>query len=332
MKNKYISLLILTLWCGSLAACSSTAESSQTSANPAVEGSDTEASETPAKDDSSAGDTSSEESPNNSNASDDAATIVEDSPSPDSAKASEPMKEQTILDHDGVTIDAVSWDADLSALQINGKNASEQNYSIMFTDTSINDYMIEPTSFMNLDAGSQSEGSVQFLSKALTDCGIDNVTAIETKILLMDPVTYNTLYTSDLIRIEVSTADTPQNYDESGEVIYDTDGLKLVSRGLSDDPAFGKVWKVYIANNTDKDISLYAPSITLNGIHIDTVFTQNIPAGKKAIGSMTIFQEDLDSNQITDITSMVIDSIQIQDPETHEAVSSIDSLELKSLS
>ncbi|NCB91895.1 MAG: hypothetical protein EOM40_04885 [Clostridia bacterium] len=328
MKNKYILLLSTVLCLGSLAACGSSADDDQSSAPVSESVDEVDSSKNDSSDDV-------EDTADNTSASDTdgESTIIDEDE--DSSAASTPhaqMTEQTILEYNGVTIKATAWDDELSALHLSGDNTTDQNYSVILADTSVNGYMMEPTCFMELNAQASGEGDVQFLSEELADCNITDVSTIETKIVLLDPTTYTTLYTSETITISANPDGNSQTFDETGETIYNEDGLKLISKGMSDDPAFGKIWKVYIANDTDHDISLYIPSAKLNGVALDTLFTQTIPAGKKAIGAMTIFQEDLDSNQITTINTMEIPSIEVQDPLTHEAVSSIDNLVVSSLS
>ena len=112
---------------------------------------------------------------------------------------------------------------------------------------------------------------------------------------------------------------------QEGETIYEQDGLKILSLGLEEDPTWGKSWKVSVTNNSQKDLVVAASSAIVNDSTLDVIFSVKVPAGKSAVGSMTLFQNDLDKYQIQNITDLEV-SLDFQDPSTYQTIQTTDPL------
>lgn len=235
-------------------------------------------------------------------------------------------KEQLLMEYDGVSLYAVPWDPAQVTMAVRTENTSQKNYIIQFADFCVNNYVLHNAFSLNVDADSENSSSFELADDALKECGIQDIYRIDTKILLLDALTFETIYTSEPVTIRTALSD-EQTYDESGELLYEQDGLKLVSKGLVDDPAFGKLWKIYIFNNTDSDLAFESTSLTLNGISLDVLLSITVPKGKRAIADMIIFREDLENSQINEISSLET-SVNLLNPETFEVKQVIDGIKL----
>ena len=60
----------------------------------------------------------------------------------------------------------------------------------------------------------------------------------------------------------------------------------------------------------------------MNDNTMGVLFSVTVPDGKKAVSSMTIFQDDLDKYEITDINSAQM-TLKLQNPETFETIETI---------
>lgn len=330
MKNTYIILIMAaSLFTGALTGCQPRSDQQSAQKSTAADASDAVANENTA---SSESDNDSAESniptdtAQNSDVPDDEALSNDNTQN--SSEAEFVMEEQTLLDYDGVTVTAVSWDSDEMALKIQAQNTSDQDYIIQFSETSINNYMMEPIFSLNIAAGSQAEKNAEFNPSDLSDCGIEQAAQIQMKVNLLDAISFDVLYTSEYVTVPTGQSTDEQPDDESGQVLYDQEGLKLISRGFVDDPDWGKLWKVYISNESGEDLAIYTPTITLNGNTLDVLFSVSVPTGKKAVGTMTIFQEDLDTYQISDVTSAEV-TLRLQDPQTFQTLRTIDNIPLE---
>ena len=79
------------------------------------------------------------------------------------------------------------------------------------------------------------------------------------------------------------------SYDESGETVYDNNGIRFVFKGLADD-AWGTP-TFYIDNQSDKDIVINVKELKLNGEEIEGVLGAEVFSGCRAINMLGIFDE-----------------------------------------
>ena len=310
MKNKYILAILLTLFTVTASACQMRTE--QTTPQKESTVLDEGTSDSPDDGTSKEG----TDSTDDMDSKDDAA------PDASSEDDSFIMEEQSLLEYEGLSLKALSWDSESAALKVQAENSSDKDYIIQFIDTSVNDFMIESGFSMNVTAKAQAEKDAEFSLTDLDSCGINDVVQIQTKVLVLDSISFDTVYTSDVVTIQTGDPSSQQVYDESGDILYEENGLKIVSLGFLDDSNNGKLWKLYIANDSGQDYFFYSPDVTLNSNTMDVLFSVTVPDGKKAVGSMTIFQDDLDKYEITDITSAQM-ALKLQNPETFETIQTI---------
>lgn len=229
-----------------------------------------------------------------------------------------PMEEQLLAEYEGICISAVSWDAENKALLIKAENTSSSDCIIQFTETSVNDFMIDPLFSLNVNAHTTANGEALFDTDAFGECDIDSASKIQLKACILDASSFETMYTSQSVTIQTGQPQQEEKVSliDASSAVSELEGIQVVSLGIKDDPDWGKLWKLYITNTSDEDVVLYAPNIILNDATVDVTFSEMIGSGKKAVATVIIMQDDLDINQISDISSASM-YLQIQDPETY---------------
>ena len=106
-----------------------------------------------------------------------------------------------------------------------------------------------------------------------------------------------------MIHIDTSSVDSyAQSYDDSGEIIYENEGIKIVSKGISEDSSFmGPSLILYVENNTENAITIQSRDVSINGFMVDPIFSCEIMSGKRAMDSITFMSSDIEENQIGSI-------------------------------
>lgn len=104
-------------------------------------------------------------------------------------------------------------------------------------------------------------------------------------------------------KLKTSAADSYEyTFDDSGDVVYDEGGVKIVVKGLSDsDSVFGPGIIVYTENNSEKDVTVQVRDVSVNGFMVDPIFSADVAAGKHAVDSITFMSNNLDENEIDKI-------------------------------
>ena len=103
-------------------------------------------------------------------------------------------------------------------------------------------------------------------------------------------------------------------------VIYDENNIKITATGLDFGTMFGAEVKFLLENNTDKNIALSGDYFAVNGITLYGSLYIEAAAGKKANGALTIFTDDLQRAQITDLATISSGTAYIFDTDSYETL------------
>ena len=87
-------------------------------------------------------------------------------------------------------------------------------------------------------------------------------------------------------------------------MIYDENGIKIVSKGIVEDEIWGPEVVLYIENNTDAAITVQPRDTSINGFMVDASMSSDITVGKKIVDEITFLTDDLDTNGITEIEEL----------------------------
>ena len=79
-----------------------------------------------------------------------------------------------------------------------------------------------------------------------------------------------------------------QTVDDSGVTLYDTNGIKIVGKYVNESSFWGKAVMLYCENNTDKNVTISADDLSVNGFMVTSLFSKTIYAGKKAYDDITL--------------------------------------------
>lgn len=216
------------------------------------------------------------------------------------------IEEQVLLDRDGILIKATgleeSWFGPEVKVYI--ENNSTQSITVQVRNTSVNGYMVDPTFSCDVMPDKKATDEISFSSSTLSQRNIDVITEIEFNFHIFDADSWDKIFDSETIVIQTSAVGTyTQVYDSSGDVIFDSSGIKIVYQGLSQD-WLGTSADLYIENNTNQAITLQARSTSVNGFMIDPIFSCEIMPGKKALDGLTFISDYLDANGIELITEI----------------------------
>lgn len=86
--------------------------------------------------------------------------------------------------------------------------------------------------------------------------------------------------------------------------LYNKDGIIVEAVEFNKGSVMGPELKIYVENNSDKDIEVRADTITINGYVVDGYFHAEVQAGKKANESLSIYETSLESNSISNVENM----------------------------
>ena len=237
-----------------------------------------------------------------------ATDAAEDGSTEETTGAAATITEQVLYDENDIKITATGLEDGLfgTELQLLIENNSGQGVTVQARNANVNGYMVSTMMSADVAAGKKANDSLTFETSGLKECGIETIATMEFSFHIFNTESWDDVADTEVIKVDTSAAGSyTQTYDDSGEVLVDADGVKIVGKGLSADGSFwGPGVILYIENNTEKDITVQVRDVSVNGFMVDSSMSEDVVAGKKALSAVQFFSTDLESNSITDITDV----------------------------
>ena len=183
------------------------------------------------------------------------------------------------------------------------KNNSGKDLTVQCSNASVNGYMVETMLSADIVDGKKANDTLTFMDSSLEACGITSIADMEFAFHIFTTEGWDTYLDTDQIQLKTSIADTYEyTFDDSGDVAYDADGIKIVIKGLSEDQSiFGPGIEVYLENNRGEGFTVQTRDVSVNGFMVDAMFSCNVMPGKKAVDTITFMDSQLEENEITGI-------------------------------
>lgn len=209
------------------------------------------------------------------------------------------------------------------------ENDSNRNITVQTRKTSVNGVMVETVFSSDVAAGKKANDSITFLLSDLKNAAIDIIKDIEFSLHISDTDTWDSITDTQSITLHTTVdASYVQEYDDSGFIAYEDNNIKIVVKKLnSSDSFWGSDVYLYIENNSNKDITVQARDVSINGFMVEPVFSSDIAAGKKAYDTITFMESDLKNNNITDIEEMEL-KFHIFDMDSWDTIKDTDAVKI----
>lgn len=232
------------------------------------------------------------------------------------------LPETVLYDQNGVRITATGLTTDSilgSELNLLVENDSAENILVQPDYCMVNGYMMDGLLSADVAAGKKANDSVDFLRNVLARCGIETITDITLDLVISDGDTWQTLYETGPVALQTSAAGSyTQTYDDSGEEIYNQNGIRIVAKSVDDD-LFGKGIRFYLENNTDTAVVVNAENVSVNGYMMTDLFYSDLAPHSHALDSLTLLSSELEENRIDAITDAEL-SLRITDADSYQTL------------
>lgn len=250
-------------------------------------------------------------------------TNGDDNAAEPSAPADATIEETVLVDESGVKITAKSLGTESlfgAELKLLIENNSGKDLTIQCRNASVNGYMVETMMSADVVNGKKANDSITFMSSDLEACGITSIADMEFSFHIFTTADWEAYLDTALIQLKTSIADTyTYTFDDSGEVAYDANGVKIVIKGLSDSSIFGPGVMVYIENNREKGVTVQTRDVSINGFMASAMFSSDVMPGKKAVDTITFLSSELEENEITSIQDVEL-SFHIFDTDSMDGI------------
>lgn len=216
------------------------------------------------------------------------------------------IAETVLVDEQGVKITAKSLDAGAlfgPELKLLIENNSGKNLTFQCRESSVNGYMVDTMMSVEVVDGKKANDELTFMDSDLEACGIKTIADMEFSFHIFTTEDWETYLDTEKIQIKTSAAEGyTYIFDDSGDLAYEGNGVKVVVKGLSKDTSiFGPSVVVYIENSGDEDVTVQTRDVSINGYMVNAMFSPEVGAGKRAVDTITFLSSELEENDITEV-------------------------------
>ncbi|MCL2631853.1 MAG: hypothetical protein FWD45_02020 [Coriobacteriia bacterium] len=265
------------------------------------------------------------------------ANVVEQNnkPSEDEAPQAAPIlgknvavDEQVLFNQNGivVTLKSIDHSAWLGPeLKVLVENNGDRGVTVATRNSSVNGVMVDTWFVCSVEPGKKANDTITMFKTDLEQAGITTINEIEFYFHVYDSSTWESIFDTSIITI-LTDADASyiQQYDTSGTLIYEDEGLTVIIQSIDDKDSFwGTDIYVYVENRTGSDVTVTLRNTSVNGFMIDPLFYCEVASGKRAYDSITFLESYLEENDIDSIDSMEF-SLHIYDSGTWRTIKDTD--------
>ena len=174
-------------------------------------------------------------------------------------------------------------------------NGSDRNIVVVTQDLSVNGYMLSAGSglYSDVAAGKNALDELSLSRSDLREAGIETIAVLEFSLRIYDSDSYDTIDETGLLQLTTSAAEGfTQPVDDSGEVVYDADGLRVICKGLKDDSIWDGCVVFLFENESGDTLTLSGENVSVNGFMVDPGLWTRLRTGTRAVDAMYLLDLD----------------------------------------
>ena len=206
------------------------------------------------------------------------------------------VKETTILDENGIKAVVKgygSYKSDLLGLDrvllIDVTNGSERSVSFGLGNASINGVMTDAQYYLGVMPGETVTFPAIFDEAPLEFFGITTIADYEFSVVLEDADTFETILETDPVQIKTSAYEGfDYSFDDSGTVLYDEGGVKIIAKGTDVSEHLGPVVNLCVINSSGRNLDFSVVEGSVNGQEAEMYGGSLVRAGKRLFNRLSI--------------------------------------------
>lgn len=108
--------------------------------------------------------------------------------------------------------------------------------------------------------------------------------------------------------------------------LYSGEGIRVTSLGSDRDDDYGKTNLYFcLENNTGKEVDVDVDNMSIDGLMTSAYASLTVPDGKKGIGVITLYDEDLDKDGIKTVDNVEF-KLNVKDSDTWDDILTTDTI------
>lgn len=233
------------------------------------------------------------------------------------------IAEQILFEKDDIKVTAKEYVKDSfwgDGIKLLIENNSTKNINVGCDALIVNDFMIFDLFYCDVAAGKKANETLYLSSSELENAGIENVGKIEFDFYATDSETYDRIFEHEFVTLTTSSFENMDTTTDMDAVeIYNGNGIKIMAKAVNEHDFWGSAVVLYIENNRSDNAGISCDDMSINGFMISPMFSSSVYSGKKAIDNITIFESDLEENNIEGIEDVEL-SFRIYNSDSYNTI------------
>lgn len=239
------------------------------------------------------------------------------------------IQETVVYENGGVKVTATGIEEGWTGTEIKllVENTTDRNIVLSGDNVIVNGVTMPTYLYIDVAAGKKSNGTMSIYSTNLDEAGIEKIATINVKDAhIVDTDSYETLAESPFEVVTSVGADYVQGIDESGDVLFEANGVSVIGKIISDS-LLGEEVILFVKNESDKDVTVEAENISVNGFTIDGWMYDTVYAGTVRFCSLDIYSTSLEENGITEVKDISF-TIRLIDSHSYSSIAQSDEIQI----
>lgn len=200
------------------------------------------------------------------------------------------------------------------------ENNSDKTVAFVGNDFTINGITIYCNFYISIAAGKKANGSLDISLEDLDYVGIEEIATVTAQDVFIYDKDANETITHLAFSLDTSIADShTQEIDDSGELLYEQDGIRVVYRGIETNWMDEPVLSVFVENASDINCTIHVEDVSVNGFMVYGNMATPAYAGTVSYGDIDFSGSDLEENDI-DVIEEVCFTLWAYDGENYNTL------------
>ena len=213
------------------------------------------------------------------------------------------IEETVMWDGDDIKVTALrlTRDQNYHILHLQIENKTGSDLYVMASRTAVNSFVVEPTMGVDVPANGTASGELKIRQK---DVSAGVIADIETRFSYSSS-NYSVNSKTKRVKLETSAAATyDYSYDESGTVLHDADGIKIICQGFDDEG--NPIIYLSSTGELSEGCCVEVREVYVNGKETYSDYYAWVFTNTRNIAQMEINDKDLDGNELGEIESIQV--------------------------
>lgn len=213
------------------------------------------------------------------------------------------IDETVMWDGDDIKVTALELTSDqyYHILKLRIENKTSKDLYVMASRTAVNSFVVEPSMGVDVPAGGTAEGEFKVWLK---DVDADVVADIETRFSYSSS-DYSMNRKTERVKLNTSAAASyDYSYDESGTVLHEADGIKIICQGFNNEG--NPIIYLSSTGELSEGCCVEVREIYINGKECYTDYCEWVFTNTRNLAEMKLREKDLDGNEVGKVESLQV--------------------------